>query len=124
MHRNFIFNLAEHIFSVCVTLTEKLFLTGTHRIIEFFCHYISVCIFLKVHRQKKYFSDGIRILLCFCTHRRMRVFNSAPFVLRRPDCGVHISEMLIYAKLHSKLQLEINAGTLARTLCLIWQPLV
>ena len=53
-HRKISFNLGEHNFSVRVRPTEKLFLT-THRKIWFFCHSISVCYFLTIHRQKNIF---------------------------------------------------------------------
>jgi len=62
-HKKISFNLGENNFSMRVRPTEKLFLTETHRKIWFFCHYISVRIFLMVHRQKNIF---LMVFAFFC----------------------------------------------------------
>ena len=52
-HRKISFNLGEHNFSVCETYRK--FISDGELIEFFFCHYIFVGIFLRVHRQKNIF---------------------------------------------------------------------
>ena len=69
MHRNFIFNLAKHNFSVRVTPTEKLFLTANaqnNRIFlsSYFCGYTVRKIFIPIEKYPQKYDD--RKILLFC----------------------------------------------------------
>ena len=66
-HRKISFNLDEKKISVCVRPTEKIW---------FFCHYISVGIFLMVHRQKKKFLTGF-VFFCVFSHTQKKKRDSS-----------------------------------------------
>jgi hypothetical protein len=73
-HRKISFNLGENNFSVHVRPTEKLFLTvNPQKNLIFMSLYFCGC---EGTLSEKYFSDGIRIFLCFRTHKKKRDSSS------------------------------------------------
>ena len=74
MHRNFIFNLAKHDFSVHVIPTEKLFLTTNTQNNWIFLSFYFRVYFFEGTQSEKYFFDGIRIFLCVFTHTEVFEF--------------------------------------------------